>query len=339
MYKTCEQCGRVIPTQAVFCPQCGKPQHGQRTPAKGGGWGWKLGLMGSIFFLGALLGLLFFRTSSSSFVSQEYVQPSIVATRAPTVSTPARSSSNPQPLSEWQREMQKGLAGQEQDSGAPSVSPPAASPSPVPATAPPVVSAPAATPAQPPRTMTGRATALDGLLAGAVRTAVARQSFEQSRIAGGAFAKTPFAECAPDGVLIGLRLGIGKFFSSDVIKSVQPIYLTPRGEQLGQLRGFMEPKVLEAKAPPGYAVGAVRVCGGGGLDSIVVTFMRIRGESLDPNDSETTVRIGGNGGGGPVTIGGDGTPIIGICGRIAEPQAYMGLGMIFMRPTETAQRH
>jgi hypothetical protein len=176
--------------------------------------------------------------------------------------------------------------------------------------------------------------ALDPKIAADVRDSVARQMFQRSDIKGGAFANIGFDEWSSDGVLIGFRLGIGTFFNNDVIKRVEPIYLTSRGEKIGH--GFGDDEQVDrtviAKAPPGYAVGAVAIGGGGGLDSVTLTFMRFNGTRLDPTDRCVTPRIGGNGG-GQAQLDGDGTPIIGIRGRIDKNQNFLGLGVIFIKPT------
>jgi hypothetical protein len=181
--------------------------------------------------------------------------------------------------------------------------------------------------------------ALDPTIAADVRDSVARQLFQRSDIKGGAFANLGFDEWSSDGVLIGFRLGIGTFFNNDVIKRVEPIYLTPRGEKIGH--GFGDDDQVDrtviAKAPPGYAVGAVAIGGGGGLDSMTLTFMRFNGTRLDPTDRCVTPRIGGNGG-GQAQLDGDGTPIIGIRGRIDKNQSFLGLGLIFIKPTAMVVR-
>ena len=180
---------------------------------------------------------------------------------------------------------------------------------------------------------------LDPAIAAAVRDSIARQLFQRSDVKGGAFANHGFDEWSSDGVLIGFRLGIGTFFNNDVIKRVEPIYLTPHGETIG--RGFGSEdnvdRTVVAKAPPGYAVGAVNVRGGGGLDAVTVTFMRFNGTRLDPTDRCMTPMIGGNGG-GESQLDGDGTPIIGIRVRIDKDQQFLGLGLIFIKPTAMVVR-
>jgi hypothetical protein len=178
--------------------------------------------------------------------------------------------------------------------------------------------------------------ALDSTIAAMVRDAVAGQTFQRSDIKGGAFTKRPFEDVSPDGVLIGFRLGLGSFIITEVIKYIQPIYLTPRGEELGNGFGDEDEveRRVETKAPPGYAVGAVDVCGGGGLDAVTVRYMRFNGTRIDPTDVCVTPKIGGGKNGGGI-LDGDGTPVIGICGRQDDEGKFLGLGLIFIKPTAT----
>ena len=175
---------------------------------------------------------------------------------------------------------------------------------------------------------------LDPRIAADVRDSVARQAFQETDIKGGAFTVEGFDSCSSDGVLTGLRLGIGTFFNNDVIKRVDPIYLTPRGERIG--RGFGDEdqvyRTVIAKAPPGFAVGAVSIGGGGGLDSIKITFMRFNGTRLDPTDRCVTPTIGMNAT-NLSQLDGDGTPIIGIRGRLSKDEHFLGMGLIFIKPT------
>jgi hypothetical protein len=172
-----------------------------------------------------------------------------------------------------------------------------------------------------------------------VGDSVARASYQSTKTVGGAFGKEPFQSMAPNmGLLVGLRLGMGTFMAGRVINYVQPIYLTPQGEVLGQ--GFGRPtlEVEIVRAPSGYAIGAMDIQGGGGLDAVTVTFMRIRGRELDPHDTYVTPHIGGTGG-GSATLNGGGSPVIGICGSADNQSGYIGLGLIFSKraPAQFAQ--
>jgi hypothetical protein len=161
----------------------------------------------------------------------------------------------------------------------------------------------------------------------------AQHTYDETAIVGGAFANKPFSDISPDGVLIGLRIGLGRFFDNKVVKQIQPIYLTPRGEELGQAIGDSNKvmEYVEARAPHGYAVGSLEIRGGGGLDGITVKYVRYNEARLIPADEMDTRRIGMEGGNAKV-VGGEGAPVIGICGCIAENQEWLGLGLIYLTP-------
>jgi hypothetical protein len=170
---------------------------------------------------------------------------------------------------------------------------------------------------------------LDPALVGAITTANQNKTFQCTPIVGGAFASIPFQDICPDGVLIGLRLGYGKFVNSKTISFVQPIYMTASGETVGQGFGNRPPEPLEVKAPPGYAVGTAVIGGSANLDSLTLTFMRMNGDHLDRNDARVTEKLGG-GGTNVTSLGGDGTPVIGISGKVSQDGKSLGLGLVFL---------
>lgn len=127
-----------------------------------------------------------------------------------------------------------------------------------------------------------------------------------------------FKDLAPaGGHLVGLEIGLGKFGPSDVVHALRPIYRAGGRETTGEQRGTNLTRVTVAKAKDGYAVGAVTVKAGLGLDGMSVTFMKIVDGKLDPKDAYESEWVGGKGGRAPVTLGGDGTPVVGIVGRVA----------------------
>jgi hypothetical protein len=171
----------------------------------------------------------------------------------------------------------------------------------------------------------------DGNIFRAARDSVEHQTYQASAIAGGAFGNENFADVSPSGILIGLRIGIGKFLNYDIVQFIEPIYLTPDGAKYGEGHGKGIARIFDLKAPAGYAVGAITVKGGGGIDSIYLDYMRIRGSRLDPADTQTSERVGGPGGGFDVHFNGNGTPLVGIVGRMNKPGEYLGLGAIYMK--------
>jgi len=129
------------------------------------------------------------------------------------------------------------------------------------------------------------------------------------------------------GMLIGFNVGFGKFINTPVIHALQPIYRTPTGEVTGPQYGKFNNGQAAIKAKPGYAVSGITVKAGLGIDGFSVTFMRIKGAALDPADTYTSDWLGGKGGGKETPIGGQGTPVVGIYGRLNSQQALCALGL------------
>jgi hypothetical protein len=79
------------------------------------------------------------------------------------------------------------------------------------------------------------------------------------------------------------------------------------------------------QAKKGYAVaGIVEKCGAL-VDGFKVIFMRVGRTSLDPGHSYESDWIGGPGGDAEQKLGGDGRPVIGICGRCGDDLNSLGL--------------
>jgi hypothetical protein len=165
-----------------------------------------------------------------------------------------------------------------------------------------------------------------------IRTAIKENRLTNSDVYGG-IGKPLVPDVPPDGaLLVGFKVGIGRFFNAKYISSLQPIYLTSQGETLGTRRGKDASLVLEYKAKKGFAVGAVKIRPGFlAIEDMQVTYMPIRLKSLDrsqPTDSEW---IAGNGPKDEKTIQGDGAPAVGIIARENEG-GLTGLGLVFARP-------
>jgi S1-C subfamily serine protease len=131
----------------------------------------------------------------------------------------------------------------------------------------------------------------------------------------------------PSGVLVGMEVGLGKFFNNDVVKAIRPIYRVGEKDQMGEQYGTEWVSVVKVVAKPGYAVGAIRVRTGLGLDGLSVTFMKLTDGKLDPKDIYESEWVGGQGGGGPVRIG-DGTLVEGMLLRGNEKEVA-ALGLIY----------
>jgi hypothetical protein len=141
-------------------------------------------------------------------------------------------------------------------------------------------------------------------------------------------------------VLIGFRLGIGKFISTPTIHTIAPIYLTSKGTEVyGVKRGkervstgrksknnARDTEILRAK--PGYAVGGIKLQSGLEIEGISLTFMRIAGDKLDPNDQYESKWIGSLGGDRPKLLGGTGHLVIGLRG-VEDKKDIKQLGFVY----------
>ncbi|MGA3170491.1 MAG: hypothetical protein ABSE62_05705 [Chthoniobacteraceae bacterium] len=98
----------------------------------------------------------------------------------------------------------------------------------------------------------------------------------------------PFKDIRKDGgFLVGFELTRGDWFGFPLFQSIQPIYFTPNGKELGQRRGNAGHDPFKIEARDGYAVSSVTLLPGHFLFSIQLTFMKIDvlRQALDPTDS------------------------------------------------------
>ncbi len=148
------------------------------------------------------------------------------------------------------------------------------------------------------------------------------------RLLGGA-ADPEFRDIAPEGgLLVGFEVGLGKFVNNDVMKAVRPIYRIGDKDTPGQQFGTETKNLVTVLAKPGYAVGAITVKAGLGIDGLSITFMKVVDGKLDSKDNYESDWVGGMGGGRPTKIGGDGTPVVGIIGK-ANAKDATGLGLAY----------
>ena len=112
-------------------------------------------------------------------------------------------------------------------------------------------------------------------------------------------------------------------------QAIRPVYRAGSNKDtLGQQQGTKVNQVVRLVAKPGYAVGAVNVKAGGNADGLSVTFMRIKGNQLDPKDAYESQWVGDPRPGGRTLLGGDGRPVVGIFGTKSKENTS-GLGLIF----------
>jgi S1-C subfamily serine protease len=148
-----------------------------------------------------------------------------------------------------------------------------------------------------------------------------------TKILGGGF-DPEYVDVAPEGgVLIGIEVGLGKFFKNDVVRAIRPIYRVGANESVGVQHGTQIERVVKLKAKAGYALAAVTIKAGATVDGMSATFMRVKNGKLDRTDSYESEWVGGVGGGAAMRIGGDGTLVVGVVGKSNERDAT-GLGLL-----------
>jgi hypothetical protein len=201
----------------------------------------------------------------------------------------------------------------------------------------------------------GRAAAGDAYdeaqpLFAAAKDAVAHGRLTQSKLQGFNLGKVPFAEAPDDGgALIGFDIGVGRFINIDNIYALRAVYMTRLGDVTMDDRGLFHDKHLPKKkvvktqvvetvhvrAKPGYAVGGVTVRSGLNINGLSVTFMRIKGRRLDPNQSYESEWVGDRTGGGEAYLGGDGAPAVGVFG-CQDDEKVTALGLVFIKEPAAA---
>ena len=137
------------------------------------------------------------------------------------------------------------------------------------------------------------------------------------------------------GYLVGLDISYGAFAGSKLmIRSVRPIFQTAEGRKYGTLRGVPSAVSRRIVAKPGYAVGGITVSSGLNVDGLSITFLRLDGDTLQPDDSYKSAWYGSKGQREGKKLGGDGALIIGIFGRTSglrlKDHELRGLGLIEM---------
>ena len=87
-------------------------------------------------------------------------------------------------------------------------------------------------------------------------------------------------------------------------------------------------RTVHIQARPGYAVGGLTVRSGLNINGLCVTFMKIDGNALDPNQSYVSDWVGDRTGGGEASVDGNGAPVIGVVGSQDDEKAT-ALGLIY----------
>jgi len=115
--------------------------------------------------------------------------------------------------------------------------------------------------------------------------------------------------------VLGVRYRPGSWAGKQHVGQLEPLFAP------GAAAG---PNTLLAR--DGYALGGLEVDADDYVDAVALVFMRITADGrLDPTDSYTSEWIGNPSGNATHTLGGDGTKVIGICGRGAAVLDAIGL--------------
>ncbi|HVE41587.1 MAG TPA: hypothetical protein VNM14_16970 [Planctomycetota bacterium] len=144
----------------------------------------------------------------------------------------------------------------------------------------------------------------------------------------------PFDDLAPPGgFLVGVRASVGDV-DGPVIKSLAPIYRIGEQTRGGPvIHGRPSESSVDLVAPPGYAVSGIVARAGGlrgnvGWDRIYgfrLSYLKISGDKLDPQDRQSSEWVGRKEGPPEITIDGQGRKVMGLYGRHGENLDALGL--------------
>lgn len=141
-----------------------------------------------------------------------------------------------------------------------------------------------------------------------------------------------FRDDAPgEALLVGFEVGLDKDFDYPIVGTMRPIYRADGKETFGRTYGTKrEWGTVKVVAKEGYAVGAITVRAGFGIEGFSLTFMRVDGEQLDPRDAYESEWMGKRSGGSPPkTLSGDGAPVVGVVGRHGGRERVTAVGLVF----------
>jgi hypothetical protein len=186
----------------------------------------------------------------------------------------------------------------------------------------------------------------------AARAAVAGRRIAKTSALGFALEKKPFIEAPAEGaLLVGFDVGLGKVGNDELVFALRPLYRTAQGDtsyqDFGVFQSAAEPAAARKRGPrkqatrtvhlqadPGYAVGEITLRTGVNIRGMSLTFMRVSGRTLDPQQSYTSDWLGDTKFGRQGTVSGNGAPIIGVFGNQDDRQV-LALGLLYIKE-ETA---
>jgi hypothetical protein len=141
-----------------------------------------------------------------------------------------------------------------------------------------------------------------------------------------------FDDVGPAGsLLVGVRYTTHPFLGRPKVGALQPLYRTsPSSRTLveGDHHGEVAGPETTVVARNGYAVGAIKTRTGLSLDGLVLIFMKVEGDRLDPSDSYESPVIGDSEGGSPAIVSGNGSLVVGLQGLSAKNVNALGLILV-----------
>jgi hypothetical protein len=182
----------------------------------------------------------------------------------------------------------------------------------------------------------------------AAKAAIDAGNLQQTRTLGG-HGKTAFSETSGSpGFLVGFELGLGKFFDLEVIYAVRPIYRTAQGDSPGNAHGLFQTvgakkkrskvtRTIWLRAKPGYAVAGITGRAGLLLNGLALTFQRLDGDKLNPNDKYQSEWVGDRTGGSEATFDSQGMLVVGIHGKESDVECS-ALGLLHVAAPKTVAK-
>lgn len=142
-----------------------------------------------------------------------------------------------------------------------------------------------------------------------------------------------FQDIAPaGGWLVGFRVTKGRPWNGAIV-ALQPIYQVGGEYRLGQSCGSGQQALEHAQflARPGYAIGKVEARFGLIMNALRIEFQRVDGASLTPANSYTTEWFGAEGG-GPHSLDGGGSPLVGLAGSFEREGELISIQLLRKKP-------
>ncbi len=139
--------------------------------------------------------------------------------------------------------------------------------------------------------------------------------------------KNEFKVVPPQGALL---VGFDVNADQNKIIGIRPIFLTAKGQTTGKWCGLSKSagETKRVLARKGYAVGALKVKAGAGIDGLSVQFMEIGGEGLNTRNSYDSDWFGSpTAAKSSVQMSGNGYPVIGIHGHASSTE-ISGLSLV-----------